>query len=170
MLLTASPTASGKGSPGPLRSRPVSNVLHDCSLMTMSMQDNPRELSLPMESSVYGYCGVCADHYPNENFTALWRPRADGWRCVNEMPFKEMLFFEFSGSLQDQVVAGNPALKAKMSKVGRFGRSCGTHLGRRPKRCSKSCETGNRSSREKKSRNLRGMSWVYDGPIRHQIT
>ena len=34
------------------------------------------------------------------------------------MSFKDLVFFEFSGSLQDQVDAGNPALKTKMSKVG----------------------------------------------------
>jgi len=37
---------------------------------------------------------------------------------VNELPFKDLVFFEFSGSLQDQVDAGNRALKTKMSKVG----------------------------------------------------
>jgi hypothetical protein len=82
------------------------------------MQDNPRELSLPMENSVYGYCGVCADKYPNEDLHRIVEATGRRVEVVNLMPFKELLVFEFGGSLQDQVDRGNPALKTKMSKVG----------------------------------------------------
>ena len=82
------------------------------------MQDNPRELNLPMENSVYGYCGVCADKYPNEDLHRIVEATGRRKEVVNEMPFKDLVFFEFSGSLQDQLDTGNPALKMKMSKVG----------------------------------------------------
>ena len=82
------------------------------------MQDNPRELNLPMEDSVYVYCGVCADKYPNEDLHRIVEATGRREEVVNEMPFKDLVFFEFSGSLQDQVDAGDPLLKTKMSKVG----------------------------------------------------
>jgi hypothetical protein len=118
MLLTASLGASGKGPPGPLRSRPGSYVLHDCSLMTVPMQDNPRELSLPMENSVYGYCGVCADKYPNEDLHRIVEATGRRTEVVHELAFKDLVFFDFSGSLQDQLNAGDPTWKTKISKVG----------------------------------------------------
>jgi len=82
------------------------------------MQDNPRELNLPMENSVYGYCGVCADKYPNEDLHRIVEATGRRAEVVNEMSFKDLVFFEFGGSLQDQVDAGNPALKTKLSKAG----------------------------------------------------
>jgi hypothetical protein len=71
-----------------------------------------------MEGSVYGYCGVCADMHPNEDLHRIVEATGRSEEVVNEMPFKAFLFFEFSGSLQDQMDAGKPGLKTKMSKVG----------------------------------------------------
>lgn len=82
------------------------------------MQDNPRELNLPLENSVYGYCGVCFGKYPNEDLHRIVEATGRRVEVVNEMPFKDLVFCEFSGSLKDQVDAGNPAFKTKMSKVG----------------------------------------------------
>lgn len=82
------------------------------------MQDNPRELSLPLENSVYGYCGVCADKHSNANLHRIVEATGRRVEIVSEMPFKEMLFFEFHGSLQDRFSADNPVLKTQLSKVG----------------------------------------------------
>jgi hypothetical protein len=84
----------------------------------MTMQDNPRELSLPIEKSVYGYCGVCADRYPSEVLHRIVEATGRREEVVNEMPFKDLVFFEFDGSLQNQLDAGNSAIKLRMSKVG----------------------------------------------------
>ncbi len=82
------------------------------------MQDNPRELSLPMENSVYGYCGVCTYKRPNEELHRIVEATGRHEEVVIELPFKELVFFEFHGSLQDQANAGNSVLKTRMSKVG----------------------------------------------------
>ena len=82
------------------------------------MQDNPRELNLPMENSVYGYCGVCADKYPNEDLHRIVEATGRHMEVVNQSSFRDQVFFEFEGSLQDQLDAGHPSLKSKMSKVG----------------------------------------------------
>jgi hypothetical protein len=82
------------------------------------MQDNPRDLDLPMENSVYGYCGVCADKYPNEDLHRIVEATGRHMEVVNHSSFKDQVFFDFRGSLQDQLDAGHPSLKSKMSKVG----------------------------------------------------
>jgi hypothetical protein len=86
-------------------------------MMTM-MQDNPRELNLPMENSVYGYCGVCADKYHNEDLHRIVEAAGRHMEVVNQSSLTDQVFFEFEGSLQDQLDARNSSLKSKMSKVG----------------------------------------------------
>lgn len=91
------------------------------------MQDNPRDLDLPLENSVFAYCGVCADRYPHEDLHRIVEATGRHLELVDNSPLRDQLAYQLPGSFQEHVESGRLAeetekwrssLTLGMSKVG----------------------------------------------------